>query len=1393
MKKQQTMKKLAVAVVAANVMASTVITAMPANIMAAEETPATPQLKSSMLTAKSSVRLVDVGVMSGTATVSGNTFTFNNGNASGGLAGSIMTKEKVNLRNSFTLTTTLGFGGGAADGVSFVMQNNAGPSVFGGPGDGMCLTGLTKAIGIAMRAQTWYSPARQNVSFYKYNQFFDTKNTVGSLTGTNQNLTIKWNGQTRTLSYAIAGITSSYQVPSLTDTFGGESAYIGLVGVIGQGTNTHMAYGPLLDVDTGDSPVIQASDKTLNIGETFSPLAGVTATDTEDGNITSSIKVTANDVDTSKAGTYHVTYSVTDANLNVTTKTITVNVAIPAPTVGKVTTQDQKVTVTGLPNMETTISLKNGESITKTSDADGKATFTIEKQEAGNTIQATQKSNGITSSAGSTVVALNAPVVSPFTTADTNLIVTGDPNAKITIMLPDGSEIIKTAGADGKVTFAIGTQKLGDTIEAIQSLNSVTSDKGSVKVTQGTVATPTIGGVTTDDTTVTGTGIAGATMTITIKDKDYTGTVGADGKYSIAIPKQTVGTEIAAKQTSNSITSTSVTTKVTQGKVDAPTMDAVTTDDTAVTGTGTAGATVTLTIKGTDYTGTVGADGKYSVTIPKQAEGTTITEKQTLNGVTSSEVSKKVTQGKVAAPTVNAVTSDDTTVTGTGVAGATVTLTIGGTNYTGTVGSDGKYSITIPKQTSGTTISGKQTLNGVSSSDVSTKVTQGTVATPTINGVTTDSTAVTGTGVAGATVTLTIKGVPYTGTVGTDGKYSITIPKQVVGTSVVAKQTLNGVTSANVSKPVTQGTVAAPTISAVTSNDTAVTGTGLVGATVTITIGSTNYTGTVAADGKYSITIPKQAEGTNITAKQAISNVSSTSVSTKVTQGTVAVPTINAVTTDDTDVTGTGIVGAAVTVTIGGTNYTGTVGADGKYSITIPKQASGTAITAKQTVNSITSAAASTTVKQGVVSVPTIDGVTTDSTAVTGTGIAGATVTLTISGGTYTGTVAANGKYSITIPKQAAGTSIVAKQTIGGVSSANVSKTVTQGVLAAPTIDTYNLKDNYVTGKAPTGTSKIALYTNGTFVRYGAVAADGTYSVWGKDVLLTSGQAFDVYAVNAAGQLSPKASSTVKSGKSLVTTAPTIDSYTIGSSYATGKVGDNTKKIALYTNGVFVRNGAVAADGTYKVWASDVLTTAGQTFEVRPIDAEGIEGPKATSTVIGKSGTKVGAPTIDDYILKTTYLTGEVSEGTARIALYVDDKLVKYGVVADDGTYKIYASDSLTTAGQTFKVVPFDANGTAGNSTTGTVKTKDVAPKLGAPTITDYKLGTSYVTGTTVAGTTRVGLYTNGALVRNATVAADGTFKVWGSDALTAVGQAFEVRPYDAAGVVGNVATSTVK
>lgn len=96
------------------------------------------------------------------------------------------------------------------------------------------------------------------------------------------------------------------------------------------------------------APIIKAEDKTLTVGDTFDPKADVTATDEEDGNLTDKIEVLKNEVDTTKAGKYEVTYKVTDSKGASRTKTITVTVNPKMETLNEAPTidvTDKEITV----------------------------------------------------------------------------------------------------------------------------------------------------------------------------------------------------------------------------------------------------------------------------------------------------------------------------------------------------------------------------------------------------------------------------------------------------------------------------------------------------------------------------------------------------------------------------------------------------------------------------------------------------------------------------------------------------------------------------------------------------------------------------------------------------------------------------------------------------------------------------------------------------------------------------------------------------------------------------------------------------------------------------------------------------------------------------------------
>lgn len=171
-----------------------------------------------------------------------------------------------------------------------------------------------------------------------------------------------------------------------------------------------------------------------------------------------------------------------------------------------------------------------------------------------------------------------------------------------------------------------------------------------------------------------------------------------------------IGESTVADETDYDITAPGAAT-ITAGTVNNTNKSAVT-----ISGTAEAGATVALSIDDTDNATaavtksvTVGTDGNYTTTVDvtslKDGEVTITATVKDVNGNSSSAATKKVTKDVAAPtkPTVDAVDSDDTTVTGTTEAGATVEVYAGATKLgTATAGVDGKYSVTIAAQAAGT-------------------------------------------------------------------------------------------------------------------------------------------------------------------------------------------------------------------------------------------------------------------------------------------------------------------------------------------------------------------------------------------------------------------------------------------------------------------------------------------------------------------------------------------------------------------------------------------------------------------------------------------------------------------------------------------------------------------
>ena len=245
---------------------------------------------------------------------------------------------------------------------------------------------------------------------------------------------------------------------------------------------------------------------------------------------------------------------------------------------------------------------------------------------------------------------------------------------------------------DGQ-TFDIPSLKVGETYTVGVLLGPTYSALHFTVAASEEVVAPMINKVTSQDTSVSGKGIAGATVNLTIAGDPYTGTVDASGKYKISLNKKyALNSAIVVYQEKDGIKSNAVIASVVAPtKIAIPKLNTVKTTDTKITGTGVAGATIYLRIGGDSYQGRVNKNGIFSIPMNKTYPAkTNITAYQRKNQIKSAKVTASVVApAQLDIPKLNKVSEEDTMVTGEATTGAIVRLIINGSNFHTQASSDG--------------------------------------------------------------------------------------------------------------------------------------------------------------------------------------------------------------------------------------------------------------------------------------------------------------------------------------------------------------------------------------------------------------------------------------------------------------------------------------------------------------------------------------------------------------------------------------------------------------------------------------------------------------------------------------------------------------------------------
>ncbi|HBA6805100.1 TPA: Ig-like domain-containing protein [Escherichia coli] len=937
----------------------------------------------------------------------------------------------------------------------------------------------------------------------------------------------------------------------------------------------------------GQALVISGSSTGGEAGDVVSvTLNNKTYTTTLDASGNWSVGVPAADVTALGSGPQTVTATVTDAAGNSDSETHTVTVNLTAPTIGintiatddviNATEKGADLQISGTSNQPsgTTITVTlNGQNYTATTDASGNWSTTVP---------------------ASAVGAL------------------GEASYTVTANVTDSAGNSNSASHNVQVNTALPGV----------TLNPVASDD-IINAAESGVA-QTISGQ------VTG-AAAGDTVTVTLGGKTYTATVQGNLSWSVDVPAADIqaignGDLTVNASVTNGVGNTGSGSRdiVIDANLPGLRVDTVAGDDVVnsiehgqalvITGSSSglaAGAALTVVINNVTYGATVLADGTWSLGVPAADVGNwpagtvNIIVSGTNTAETTTTITHPVTVDLAAvAISINTVSGDDVinaaekgadlTLSGStsGVeAGQTVTVTFGGKTYTATVAGDGSWTTTVPaadlsalRDGDASVQASVSNVNGNTASATHAYSVDATAPTLAINTIATDdilNAAEAGNPLiisgsssaeAGQTVTVTLNGVTYTGTVQADGSWSVSVPTADLSNLTASQYTVSASVSDKAGNPASTShwlavdlSVPVLTINTVSGDDiinAAEHGQALVisgssaggeaGDVITVTLNSKTYTTTLDASGNWSVGVPlsdvtalgsgPQTITATITDAAGNSDDASRTVTVNLTAPTIG---INTIASDDVinatekgadlQITGTSNqpAGTTITVTLNGQNYTATTDASGNWSATVPASAVSALGEANYTVtaNVTDSAGNSNSASHNVLVNSALPGVTINAVAtddiindaesgnaqtISGqvTGAAqGDTVTVTLGGNTYTATVQANLSWSVSVPAadiQALGNgdlTVNASVTNGVGNTGNGSRDITiDANLPGLRVDTVagddvinSIEHNQalvITGSSSGLTAGTALTVEINNVTYGAtVLADGTWSL----------------------------------------------------------------------------------------------------------------------------------------------------------------------------------------------------------------------------------------------------------------------------------------------------------
>ena len=1105
--------------------------------------------------------------------------------------------------------------------------------------------------------------------------------------------------------------------------------------------------------------------------------------------------------------TLTVTQSDPAGNISPATTISAPDTSAPTAPTAIIAADGASISGTGEPGATVTVRDAAGQPLgTATVDPQGNYTLPLATPQAnGETLTVTQSDPAGNISPATTISAPDTtPPTAPIVaiSADGSMLSgTGEPGAAVQVVDAGGQPVgTATVGGDGRFSVALPTGTTnGQTLSVVQTDAAGNASPASTVVTPDLIAPAAPAAtVSPDGTSISGTGEAGATLVVRAPDGSVLANVviAADGSFNTTlITPQANGEALIVTQTDAQGNVSPGTTIIAPDITPpAPPVATLSADGAAVYGNGEPGAIVRIVDGNGTLLGSavVASDSSFTLDLtPPQTGG------QTLSAVQTDPAGNPSQPATVAAPDLTApaapiatIAADGTSVTGTGEPFATVRVrSADGTEIaTAIVGADGGFSAPLsPPQANGEALSLDQTDRGGNLSPA-TSLTAPDITAPTglIAAISGDGAIVSGSGEAGATVTIRDANgaVIGTATVAANGSYSATLTTPQTNGEIL--QAIQADAAGNVSDPasvIAPDTTPplAPTGSVIDAGAT-LSGTGEVGAIVTIraTDGTLLGSGQVGADGSFAVTLtPVQANGQNLQLVQTDAAGNDSPI-IGVTAPDITAPTglTATISGDGAIITGVGEVGATVTVRdpAGAIIGTAVVGANGSYAAPLtPAQINGETLQVTQAdVAGNVSLPLAPVAPDLTAPLAPLGTVSADGTLVNGSGEPGATVTVRDAAGQILGTgqAAADGSFAVQLSSaQRDGQTLSVVQTDA---AGNVSPPLALTALdtTAPTGLTASVDGTgtIVSGQAEAGASITVRDPDGAIIGTGTASVTGAYALTLTPAQL-NGQLLQVTQTDVAGNTSPPSPAAAPD-----LTAPDAPFFTLDGTgaNATGS-GEVGATVTLRdADGTVIGNGQVGADGSFTVALTPAQANGG-TVSATLTDAAG--NVSAPTNVTAPDITPPAAP-VAALDATGTIVTGEGEVGAAVTVRDVGGGVLGSAIVGPQGAYMVVLSAPQLDS-QVLSVTQADA---AGNGSPETIVTAlDGTPP--APPVATVSADGTIVSGTGEIGATVTITDPVGLVLATVPVGADGSFSVTLSTALTN-GQVLTLTQADAAGNV---------